>query len=110
MISSRTYTEVYEVLQILGDEYINRIPIQLYKYIEEQRNTKSILEIDVNKDISEQDISEEASNFIAYLNLQYWCNKEEKEKLLKQYRMNDIEYEKELNEKYNKDSIFKNKY
>lgn len=107
MISSKTYTEVYVILQTLGDEYITKIPNKLYEHIKNQRNKKSILEIDISKGIEDQEISEQATDFIAYLNLQYWTSEEEKNKLLEEYRQNDVKYEKELNERYNPDKLFK---
>lgn len=107
MISSKTYTEVYVILQTLGDEYITKIPNKLYEHIENQRNKKSVLEIDISKGIEDQEISEQATDFIAYLNLQYWASEEEKNKLLEEYRQNDVKYEKELNERYNPDKLFK---
>ena len=70
---------------------------------------KSLVEFDVNKNVEEQDISEEASEMIAYLNLEYWCTKEQREELIKQYQKNDDLYEEKMHEKYNPDLIFSNR-
>ena len=107
MITSQVYSEVYEILNTLGKEYINKIPIKLYQHIESKRDKKSIIEFDVNKDIASQDVSEEATDIISYLNLEYWCTEEQKKELIKQYQENDKKYEKKLKEKYNTDSLFK---
>lgn len=103
----KTYTEVFEVLNLLGNEYIQKIPNKLYMYIAENRDKKSIIEYDINTNILDQNISEDAKDMIAYLNLQYWCTPEEKERLLKQYEKNDKLYEEKLKEKYSYDNLFK---
>lgn len=105
---AKTNTEVFEILNILGKEYINKIPVKLYNYIAYNRNKNSILEYDINENILEQGISNESRDFIAYLNVKYWCNDDEKRKLLEQYKRNDIEYEKKLEERYNVD-VFANR-
>jgi len=105
----KTYTEVFEILNLLGNEYIKKIPIELYNHIENNRDKKSVIEYDVDKDILEQNISEDARNMIAYLYLQYWCTQEEKQELMKQYQQNDNLYEEKMREKYNVDIFFNKK-
>lgn len=104
-----TYSEVYEILNILGEEYINRLPKKLYNLIENERNRKSIIEFDINQPPFKQNISDKASAIIAYLNLQYWCTEEERKKLIEQYIRNDEQYNQELKRKYNSDDLFKHK-
>lgn len=103
------YSEVYEILDILGKEYSDKLPHKLYEYIKNNRNENNMKKFCIEKPIDEQDFSEETIKCIAYLNLQYWCDEEQKKELLKQYNQNDIKFEKELREKYNPDEIFKNK-
>ena len=105
----KTYTEVYEILNLLGNEYIKKLPIELYNHIDNNRDKKSIIEYDINKNILDQNISEDARDMIAYLNLQYWCTEEEREELMKKYQKNEIRYQEELKEKYNPDNLFNNK-
>jgi len=106
----KTYTEVFEVLNLLGNEYIQKIPTKLYNHIDNNRDKKSIIEYNINKNILEQDIGEDARDMIAYLNLQYWCTEDEKQKLLKKYKENDDLYEEKLREKYNIDIFADKKY
>ena len=102
------YSEVYAVLEALGREYINKIPKKIYQYISSQKDNNNI-KYDINKPISEQEISKEALIFISYLNLEYWCNTDEKQELLKIYKQNDENIEEQLREKYDIDRIFKNR-
>ena len=106
MFSDYTLSEVYTILELLGKEYINKLPSKLFEFIEKNRKKDCIININMDEDISNQDISEDASDFLTYLNLEYWCNEEEKQRLIEQLKNNDIEYEKELKEKYDVDKIF----
>ena len=37
--TKKVYSEVYQVLNVLGDEYIRRLPKSLYNMLEEKRDT-----------------------------------------------------------------------
>ena len=89
-VLSNSYTEVSYILNILGDNYKNKIP-------------KKILEcIDTN--IQETNISRNALIIISIFNLKYWENDEnEKEKLRKIYNMNEQIFQKKINKYKNKD-------
>lgn len=100
------YNEVFDFLNILGKAYIDKIPKQLYSFIKTQKNEEYNTTIDFSQNIAEQ-ISDEALVFITYLNLNYWCNPNEKEELLKIYSENDKKEEELIREKYNPENLFK---
>ena len=102
------YNEVYEFLNILGEKYIGKIPKPLYNFIREEKLDEYNNVLDEKKDISEQ-LSEEALDFIAYLNLMYWCSAEEKQELIRIYSENDKKEEELKREKYNPDKLFESK-
>ena len=104
------YSEVYSVLNKLGNDYINKIPDNLYKMIKQEKleeyNPKYIFTIN----LEEQKIKKESIAMIALFHLNYWCDSnEEKEKLRKLFKENENKYQTELCEKYNPDNIFKNR-
>ena len=104
------YSEVYAILNFLGKSYIEAIPKKLLKTIESVRNKEYVFYIDKTKPLSEQNFKQETKDFIAALNLIYWEKDEEKKQELMQiYKKNDIIYEKELQEKYSYDNLFKNR-
>lgn len=104
---SDMYSEVYDILNILGTDYIEKIPQELYTHIEKERNKSKINSFSIDKSIENQNIGDETLDFIAYLNLQYWTTKEERKRLIKKYSENDVRTEQELQKKYNSDNIFK---
>lgn len=109
--SERTYSEIYEILNILGKEAIDKLPHKLYGLIEKEmdKEYKPNL-LDENGLVDETKISQETIALFAVLNMKYFMqDEEEKKELLKIYRKNEENYQAELREKYNPDDIFKNR-
>ena len=102
------YSEVYQVLNLLGNEYINKLPNSLLNMLKEKRNTnynpQYIEDIPLNK----QNIRKETLAIIALLHLNYWCDNEKEKLELKQILKNhEDKYQQELRNKYNSEDIFK---
>lgn len=109
MNESNMYAEVYKILEILGRQYINKIPEDLLKSIESRRNRDYVCNISASFPFDEQNIMDETIEFISFLNLEYWeDNEEEKQKLISIYAVNEKSYQAKLREKYNPDKIFSN--
>lgn len=107
----RTYSEIYEIINILGNEFIEKIPKKLYLLIDNQRdkNYKADL-LTKNGMLDETKISQETIALFAVLNMKYFIeDEEEKARLYNIYEKNEIKYEQELRKKYNPDDIFKNR-
>ena len=104
------YAEVYSILNILGKDYINKIPQDLLEYINNNRDKEYVAEFDRFKSIDEQGFMEKTIEFISFLNLEYWASDEERNKLTKIYQENDRKYEEKLKKEYNEnmpEDIFK---
>ena len=103
------YAEVYNLLNILGTEYINKIPKKMYDFIDESRDKSVLINIDINLPIESQNISDETIEFISLLNLKYWCTENEKIELQKIYDENERKYQQKLKENLEKSFNSKNK-
>ena len=102
------YSEVYQVLNLLGNEYINKLPNSLLNMLKEKRNInynpQYIEDIPLNK----QNIRKETLAIIALLHLNYWCDNEKEKLELKQIlKNNEDRYQQELRNKYNPEDLFK---
>ena len=108
--SKRSYSEVYEILNFLGEEFINRIPKKMYGLIDEERDKEykpNLLKEDGMLD--ESKISQETIALFAVLNVKYFMDDEnQKQEFLNTLKANEEKYQAELREKYNPDDIFKN--
>ena len=102
------YSEVYQVLNLLGNEYINKLPITLFNMLKEKRNIDYTPQYIEDIPLNKQKIKKETLAIIALLHLNYWCNSEEEKNELKQMlKNNENMYQQELKNKYNPDDIFK---
>lgn len=106
--TNEIYSEVYQVLILLGNEYIDKLPNSLFNMLKERRNISYTPQYKEDIPLNKQKIRKETLSIIALLHLNYWC-KNEKEKLeLKQvFKNNEERYQQELRNKYNPEDIFK---
>lgn len=102
------YSEVYQVLNLLGDEYINKLPNSLFNMLKEKRNSNYTPQYTEDIPLNEQNIKKETLSIIALLDLNYWCeNENEKLKIKQILKNNEDRYQQEIKDKYNPDDIFK---
>ena len=106
---SKAYSEVYEILQLLDNEFISKLPKKFIEFIENEKDNEYTININPNIPLEEQDLLEDTVNILAMLKLDYWSTEDEKQELLSILNQNEKEYQAELHEKYNPDNIFKNK-
>lgn len=95
-----TYTEVYEMLKLMGEDYIKKLPEELYEYIEQNVDPSYIHGVSFN--IDDIDLSDQAADMITYLNYEYFANEKTK-KILEDISNSNIE---NLKEKYNTENMF----
>lgn len=111
--SKIAYAEIYEILTLLEDDYLSRVPQKVINFFEEERDKEYNPIIDVNIELDEQNLQRETIILLAILKLNYWCDsEEEKQEILKIFSDNEnlkIKEQQELYEKYNPDNIFKKK-
>lgn len=107
----KAYSEVYEIVNLLEEEYSSRIPKKVLNFFDEARDKEYKPIIDINKPLNEQDLQRDTMILIAILDLNYWCDsEEEKQELLEMFNKNTelkIKEQKELEEKYNPDNLFR---
>ena len=104
----QAYTEILELLKILGNEYSKKVPTKVKEYFKENSSEDYKFMIKSNCNISEQIKNPITINLLGLLKYNYWCNNEEERKqLLNKFSNNDKEKEKALREKYSTDNIFK---
>ena len=103
------YSEIYEILNLMEDEDKERVPQEVRDFFEEQRMKEYKPKIRTDIPLTEQNLKRETVVLLTILIINYWCDSEEE----KQSFINELEknekIKKELAEKYNSDSLFKNK-
>ena len=104
-----SYSEVYEILNLIGKEYKDKIPNKLLQIIVDGMDKNYKPTIDMKNPLKEQNISQRTYDILGMLKLNYWCkNESEKKEFLNKISANEKRREEVLREKYNIDNIFKN--
>jgi len=104
------FSEIYSFLNLLGNNYIDRLPSKLFNLIKEKKNNDYIPTYHSITDIHTSNIHQETISFIALLHLNYWCNSnKEKSELLTLFEKNEKKYPNDIYQKYNSNNIFINK-
>lgn len=103
----KAYTEFSCLLKYLPQSYIERLPKKLIELIQSQSNEKYNINIDNNKNLSEQGFSSKTKDLIAVIKYNYWSTDEEKQQLKKVFYENEKKHQKKLLEQYNHNEIFK---
>lgn len=106
---NKAYSEIYVILQLLDDEFINKLPKKFIEFINKERDTNYIVNINPNIPLEEQNLLPDTINILAMLKLDYWSTEEEKQELLSILNQNEKKYQEELREKYNPDNLFANR-
>ena len=88
------YSEVYSILNLLGNSYIAKLPKSLFKMIEEEKSSTYNPQYREDQSLNEQNIKRESLSMIALFHLNYWCNSDEEKEQLKQLFKNNEENHK----------------
>ena len=105
---SIAYAEVLHYLKGIRKKQIMLIPKGLIEYFKVNKSQTYKCNFDYNKPLNEIEISDKAKGIIGMICLNYWSNSNNEKKLfLEKIEENEKIYQKELNEKYSYDNIFK---
>lgn len=97
----KIYSEVNEILNLLGESYINKLPKDLYSLILDSKDKNYTAPFNSIEDISINNCSKEAIDMIALFHSNYWCvDDEEKQNLSKILNDNYIKNENSKKAKY----------
>ncbi len=109
MNNMMAYAEVDALLDLLEDEYKERIPEKVRNFFKEEKMKDYEFNIDINKPLTEQRVRRETMALLAILNINYWCDSEEERiQWINELDKNEKEIE-ELMGKYNSANLFENR-
>ena len=87
--------ELNEILKHLKDEDVEKIPYEIRKSIEKEKDNKYNWSYDESKSLDEQNINRKTIAMLSYLNMEYLLNKEQKKLMEEFHRSNEKMNEKE---------------
>lgn len=91
MINADTYSEVYEILSYMNKSIVMKVPVEILGVIKENRNLDYVSKIDKKDLFNLNNISKDAINLLAWLDVNYWMDKEKKEKIKLSQKNNFME-------------------
>ena len=102
------YTEVYEIIKQLDEEEYNKIPSEVIKAIEENRNTEYEFDLDEDIELKDQELLPETKAILFNIFRDYLSTQEQKEKIIKMQAVERQKNERKKIEQYHSD-LFANK-
>lgn len=102
---NNAFTEVYEILNCLDEEEVNKIPEEVRNVIEKNRNLDYNYEVNYDEDLSNQPMLTETKAILFNLFRDYLSNPEQKQKILKMQQEERIKNEQYKREKYNSNTF-----
>lgn len=106
---NKRLVEVEYILRKLDDSYIRKIPSEIWRYIELNKDNNYIYNYNENKTLLEQNLHIDAIAILTYINIEYLLNEEQKKEMRELLRKDELFAEREKNKRYNVDNIFKNR-
>ena len=106
---NKRLVEVEYILKKLDDEYIKKIPQEIWDYIEQNKDKDYIFNYDENKALVEQNLSIDTISILTYINTEYLLDEEQKKEMIEFLRKDEMIAEQEKAILYNPDDIFKNR-
>ena len=100
--------ELDEVLKQLPKEYIEKIPEDILKGIEEKKDKEYVWKYDKNKELKKQNLDRDTIILLSYLNMEYLLNSKQRDFMQNIHMQNEQKLEFKKKEKYNSDNLFKN--
>jgi hypothetical protein len=100
----KSYSEVYEILNLMDSAYLDKIPDKVKDLITNERDKEFKTNITTDISLEKQGLQIDTLTVLAILYLNYWCESEqEKKELIELFN----EVDKTNAEKYSYDNIFK---
>ncbi len=103
------YKEVIEVLKYTNRDDVNKIPKDMILLWKQNMKKDYEFQIDKNRPIEEQNLSNEAKAILANIFKDYWATDYQRERIEAKEKYDLEQIEKEKYEKYNPNDIFKNR-
>lgn len=101
--------ETLNILKYFDSEFLLKIPDKFLENLKQVAKTsKIIVNIDKDKKLNEQNISEECKDLISLIYYTYVANENDKYEILKYWSENEEKYQEELKKEYNVNNIFNN--
>lgn len=106
---NKRLVEIEYILRKLEDEYIKKIPQEIWDYIEKNKDKNYIFKYDDSKNLLEQNLNIDTISILTYINIEYLLDEKQKMEMIEFLRKDEAIAEQEKAKLYNSEDLFKNK-
>lgn len=86
---AKAYSEVYEILKYIPLEQYNKIPKEVVNVFKTKRDKSYKVRINPALPLESQNLQRKTLILLSVLNLDYWCQEEDREEILNIYWQNE---------------------
>ena len=79
-ILRKSYSEVYEILNLMDSIYLHKIPDKVKELINNERDKEFKTNIATDIPLEKQELQRDTLTILAILYLNYWCESEQEKK------------------------------
>ena len=101
------YAEVDYIIHHMNEKYVNRVPEKLLDFFATIKDPEYVVNINPRVPLQNQNLKKYTLELIALLHLKYWCEDEERRKMLYEKMLeNQRKLDEQMQEKYDIDNMF----
>ncbi len=106
---NKRLVEVETILKKLDENYINKIPTEIWNFIEKNKDDQYTFFYDDNIELLNQNLNIDTIAILSYINMQYLLDEKSKKEVEEILIKDGAFLEQQKMKKYNPENIFKNK-
>lgn len=106
---NKRLVEVETILKKLDKNYINKIPTEIWDFIEKNKDDQYTFFYDDNIELLNQNLNIDTIAILSYINMQYLLDEKSKKEVEEILIKDGAFLEQQKMKKYNPENIFKNK-
>ena len=101
------YAEVDYIIHHMNEKYVNKVPEKLLNFFATIKDPEYVVNINPRVPLQNQNLKKYTLELIALLHLKYWCEDEERRKMLYEKMLeNQRKLDEQMQEKYDIDNMF----
>ena len=109
MEDEKCLVELDEILKYLDKQELEKIPYNIRKSINENKDKNYIWKYDESKELKNQNINRKTIAMLSYLNMEYLLNEEERSVIEGLHKINEEKIENIKKQKFKVDNIFEDR-
>ena len=106
---SEAFAETLDILNHTRKEDVLKISPKFIEYLKSNASQTYISKLDYSKEIKDMDLSIKTKAILAIIYKKFWCTEEEAKDFDNKLKINEKNYQLELEKKFDTDNLFKDK-